>query len=115
MRGNHQVSGQLMDNGNSVDSRTILDNPQDGLRKKVFGEILSWMEEEGSSHIVGGKDNRLVSCVSQFPINNGGLMNYHNQNATHPLTNLTITHTEGIASHFYGQMVPPRVLRKPAA
>ena len=30
------------------------------------------------------------------------------QNATHPLFNLTITHTEGIMSHFYKQTVPKR-------
>jgi len=31
------------------------------------------------------------------------------QNATHPLFNLTITHTEGIMAHFYKQSVPKRV------
>ena len=28
------------------------------------------------------------------------------QNATHPLTNLTVTHAEAIMSHFYGQKIP---------
>ena len=30
------------------------------------------------------------------------------QNATHPLFNLTVTHTEGIMAHFYKQTVPRR-------
>jgi protein farnesyltransferase subunit beta len=60
----------------------------DALRKSVFTELLSWTEEEGVSKIVGGETNRL--------------------NATHPITNLTITHTEMIMSHFYKQNVPLR-------
>ncbi|KDR71537.1 hypothetical protein GALMADRAFT_74965 [Galerina marginata CBS 339.88] len=67
--------------------------PNDDLRKATFSDLLSWVEEEGSSHIVGGQANRL--------------------NATHPLTNLTITHTEAIAAHFYEQKVPQRT--RPAA
>ncbi|KAF8151351.1 terpenoid cyclases/protein prenyltransferase alpha-alpha toroid [Crassisporium funariophilum] len=60
----------------------------DGLRRQVYAEILSWTEEEGTSRIVGGQPNRL--------------------NATHPVTNLTITHTEAMAAHFYKQTVPSR-------
>jgi len=60
----------------------------DRLRKSVFTELLSWTEEEGGSKIVGSRANRL--------------------NATHPITNLTITHTETIMGHFYKQNVPPR-------
>ncbi|KAF9002448.1 terpenoid cyclases/protein prenyltransferase alpha-alpha toroid [Cyathus striatus] len=61
---------------------------EDNLRRRVFSSMLSWVEEEGASRILGGKGNRV--------------------NATHPVTNLTMTHTEGIMSHFYNQRVPPR-------
>ncbi|RDB18840.1 Protein farnesyltransferase subunit beta [Hypsizygus marmoreus] len=61
----------------------------DDIRKHVFADSLSWTEEEGGSLIVGGKDNRV--------------------NATHPVFNLTITHTEGLMSYFYKQTLPPRV------
>ncbi|KDQ53706.1 hypothetical protein JAAARDRAFT_39019 [Jaapia argillacea MUCL 33604] len=64
------------------------------IRKKVFAESLSWVEEEGAAKFVGGTNNRV--------------------NATHPIFNLTITHTEGIMSHFYKQTVPPRVVSKKA-
>ncbi|PPQ87240.1 hypothetical protein CVT25_004090 [Psilocybe cyanescens] len=66
----------------------------DELRKRSFNEILSWTEEEGASHIFGGPENRL--------------------NATHPVTNLTMTHTESMTAHFYGQVVPPRQRSAPA-
>lgn len=56
----------------------------DGLQKAVFTELLSWTEEEGVSKIVGGEANRL--------------------NATHPITNLTITHTETIMRHFTSRL-----------
>ncbi|PPQ69089.1 hypothetical protein CVT24_000133 [Panaeolus cyanescens] len=49
---------------------------------RAYSHLLSWMEEEGGSHIVGGNSNRL--------------------NATHPITNLTMTHTEGIVKWSYG-------------
>ncbi|TEB26162.1 farnesyltransferase subunit beta [Coprinellus micaceus] len=56
------------------------------LRRSSLASLLSWGEDPvraGSfSHIVGGKENRL--------------------NATHPITNLTITHTEGISKWAYG-------------
>ncbi|KAF6751941.1 terpenoid cyclases/protein prenyltransferase alpha-alpha toroid [Ephemerocybe angulata] len=56
------------------------------LRREGIAAILSWGEDpvraSSAAHIVGGKDNRL--------------------NATHPITNLTITHTEGIAKWAYG-------------
>jgi len=69
------------------------DSPLDDLRKRTFTSILSWTEEEGASRFVGGPANRL--------------------NATHPLVNLTMTHTEALASHFYRQKVPQRVLKTP--
>ncbi|KAF9481479.1 terpenoid cyclases/Protein prenyltransferase [Pholiota conissans] len=72
-----------------VDVWEASEEPNDNIRKDVFSELLSWTEEEGASHIVGGHENRL--------------------NATHPLSNLTITHTEGLAEYFYKQKVPVRV------
>ena len=40
----------------------------DGLRKAIFTELLSWTEEEGVSKIVGGDANRLVyNCFHSFP------------------------------------------------
>ncbi|KAH9474984.1 Protein farnesyltransferase subunit beta [Psilocybe cubensis] len=71
-----------------LDSWKSSDSTKDELRKRSFGSILSWIEEEGASHILGGTENRL--------------------NATHPLTNLTITHTEAITAHFYEQDVPAK-------
>ncbi|KZV63174.1 terpenoid cyclases/Protein prenyltransferase [Peniophora sp. CONT] len=67
------------------------------LSKIAFAEALCWSEEEGSSVIVGPASNRV--------------------NATHPIFNLTMTHTEGIMAHFYQQIVPKRVVpgAKPAA
>ncbi|KAF8493286.1 terpenoid cyclases/protein prenyltransferase alpha-alpha toroid [Russula emetica] len=61
---------------------------EDGVRTAVFAEALCWTEEGGGSHVVGSAANRV--------------------NATHPVFNLTITHTEGIMSHFYKQTVPKR-------
>ncbi|KAF9039073.1 terpenoid cyclases/protein prenyltransferase alpha-alpha toroid [Panaeolus papilionaceus] len=51
-------------------------------RLRAYSHLLCWMEEEGGSHIVGGTANRL--------------------NATHPITNLTMTHTESILKWSYG-------------
>ncbi|KAJ6617951.1 terpenoid cyclases/protein prenyltransferase alpha-alpha toroid [Mycena sp. CBHHK59/15] len=68
---------------------------EDERRKRVFTHALSYTEEEGTETIVGGPPNRV--------------------NATHPLFNLTITHTEAIMSHFYGQAVPPRIFKRAAA
>ncbi|KAJ7590765.1 terpenoid cyclases/protein prenyltransferase alpha-alpha toroid [Mycena floridula] len=62
------------------------DSSNDDIRKTIFSESLSWTEEEGASRYVGGEANRL--------------------NATHPLFNLTVTHTEAIMEHFYKQKIP---------
>ncbi|KAI0086016.1 terpenoid cyclases/protein prenyltransferase alpha-alpha toroid [Irpex rosettiformis] len=58
------------------------------LRHDAFVSSLSWVEEEGTAKYIGGEQNRL--------------------NATHPLSNLTVTHIEGIMAHFYGQSIPRR-------
>lgn len=58
------------------------------VRRKVFEDALAWTEEEGGSLVCGGTENRV--------------------NATHPLFNLTITHTEGLMAYFYGQSLPLR-------
>ncbi|KAA1469064.1 terpenoid cyclases/Protein prenyltransferase [Dentipellis sp. KUC8613] len=70
------------------------DTAEDKFRKTVFAEALCWTEEEGTSKVIGPASNRV--------------------NATHPLFNLTITHTEGIMGHFYGQVVPKHSIRVPA-
>ncbi|KAK7018634.1 protein farnesyltransferase subunit beta [Favolaschia claudopus] len=57
-------------------------------RKLAYLAALCYTEEEGTETIVGGTNNRV--------------------NATHPLFNLTVTHTEGMMAHFYGQEIPPR-------
>ncbi|KAF8129849.1 terpenoid cyclases/protein prenyltransferase alpha-alpha toroid [Boletus edulis] len=58
------------------------------LRRAAFADALAWSEEEGLSHVLGGSVNRV--------------------NATHPVFNLTTTHTEGIMSYFYKQTIPRR-------
>jgi len=64
----------------------------DGVRATAFAEALCWAEEDGGSLVVGSAENRV--------------------NATHPLFNLTITHTEGIMAHFYKQSVPKRAWKR---
>ncbi|KAH9956376.1 terpenoid cyclases/Protein prenyltransferase [Lactifluus volemus] len=61
---------------------------EDGMRATAFSESLCWTEESGGSRVLGSAANRV--------------------NATHPLFNLTMTHTEGIMAHFYKQNVPKR-------
>ncbi|KAI0804777.1 terpenoid cyclases/protein prenyltransferase alpha-alpha toroid [Irpex lacteus] len=58
------------------------------LRREAFVSALSWVEEEGTARYVGGAGNRV--------------------NATHPLTNLTVTHVENMMVYFYGQAGVPR-------
>ncbi|KAG5733406.1 Protein farnesyltransferase subunit beta [Termitomyces sp. T112] len=65
-----------------------------GIRQKIFEDALAWAQDEGGSIIVGGSQNRV--------------------NATHPLFNLTITHTEGLMGYFYGQTLSPHSSRKPS-
>jgi protein farnesyltransferase subunit beta len=64
--------------------------PLESLRKSAFVEALSWSEEEGTAKYVGGQVNQV--------------------NATHPLFNLTITHTEALMGYFYHQDVPARIV-----
>ncbi|KAF7291472.1 Protein farnesyltransferase subunit beta [Mycena kentingensis (nom. inval.)] len=64
------------------------DNNDDGLRRRVFAQSLCFMQEEGTEKLVGGSENRV--------------------NATHPIFNLTVTHTDGIMAHFYKQPIPER-------
>ncbi|KZS95144.1 terpenoid cyclases/Protein prenyltransferase [Sistotremastrum niveocremeum HHB9708] len=54
-------------------------------RKRIWMAASAWSEDEseGSVAYVGGSDNRV--------------------NASHPLFNLTITHSRGMLNHFYGQ------------
>ncbi|PCH39083.1 terpenoid cyclases/Protein prenyltransferase [Wolfiporia cocos MD-104 SS10] len=62
-------------------------------QKEVFANALCWLEDEGSDKYVGGNVNRL--------------------NATQPLFNLTVTHSEQMMAHFYGQTISPRTARNP--
>lgn len=55
-------------------------------RKETLLNSLSWTEDEGASKIVGGDVNRV--------------------NATHPVFNLTLTHSEGFMAYFYKQTLP---------
>ncbi|CCM05226.1 uncharacterized protein FIBRA_07436 [Fibroporia radiculosa] len=64
------------------------------LRRYTFTDALCWLEDEGADKYVGGSGNRV--------------------NATQPLFNLTVTHTELMMAHFYGQTLPPRVAQTPA-
>ncbi|KAJ7641342.1 terpenoid cyclases/protein prenyltransferase alpha-alpha toroid [Roridomyces roridus] len=67
---------------------------ENALRKRIFVEALSYTQEEGTETVVGGAVNRV--------------------NATHPIFNLTITHSDAMMAHFYGQVLPPRTLQRPA-
>ncbi|KAI0073085.1 terpenoid cyclases/Protein prenyltransferase [Panus rudis PR-1116 ss-1] len=66
----------------------VANDKLEAFRRENFAFALSWLEEEGESRFVGGEGNRL--------------------NATHPLFNLTVTHTENMMAHFYGRKVPSR-------
>ncbi|KAG2131102.1 terpenoid cyclases/protein prenyltransferase alpha-alpha toroid [Suillus cothurnatus] len=68
--------------------KTPLESTHEQLRQACFSHSLSWTEEEGTSRILGAQNNRM--------------------NATHPVFNLTMTHTEGIMAHFYKQTIPSR-------
>ncbi|KZT64521.1 terpenoid cyclases/Protein prenyltransferase [Daedalea quercina L-15889] len=61
----------------------------DNLRQESFLDALCWLEDEGADKFVGGSANRV--------------------NATQPLFNLTVTHTELIMAHFYQQRLPSRL------
>ncbi|KAJ6602477.1 terpenoid cyclases/Protein prenyltransferase [Mycena vulgaris] len=87
------------------------DGDKDELRKHIFTHALSYTEDEGTETIVGGAPNRVVCCATDCR----SIVYRVAQNATHPLFNLTITHTESIMAHFYGQTVPPRILKRAAA
>ncbi|KAF4596905.1 Protein farnesyltransferase subunit beta [Pleurotus pulmonarius] len=63
------------------------------IRKEILLRSLSWTEDESAAKIIGGDANRV--------------------NATHPVFNLTMTHSEAIVSYFYGQTVPPRARPSP--
>ncbi|KAG1880848.1 terpenoid cyclases/protein prenyltransferase alpha-alpha toroid [Suillus subluteus] len=68
--------------------KTPPESTHEQLRQACFSHSLSWTEEEGTSRILGAQNNRM--------------------NATHPVFNLTMTHTEGIMAHFYKQTIPSR-------
>ncbi|KAJ7186770.1 terpenoid cyclases/protein prenyltransferase alpha-alpha toroid [Mycena filopes] len=90
----HKVSPSPTRRKVLLDSWTGAESPTDEIRKRIFTDALCYTEEEGTEKIVGGAANRV--------------------NATHPVFNLTITHTEGIMGHFYKQTVPPRIFKSAA-
>ncbi|KAG9100007.1 CAAX farnesyltransferase (FTase) subunit beta [Ceratobasidium sp. UAMH 11750] len=53
------------------------------LRRITWARACAWQEDEGAHFYLGGQQNRV--------------------NATHPLFNLTISHSRGIMNHFYKQ------------
>lgn len=71
------------------------DDKLENLKREAFANALSWIEEEGTSTYVGGEKNRL--------------------NATHPLFDLTVTHSEAIMAYFYERSIPSRFVKKPQA
>ena len=85
---------------------------EEGVRATAFAECLCWVEEEGGSYVVGSAANRVVSRYFAYSMMMPLLRK--SQNATHPLFNLTMTHTEGIMAHFYKQTVPKRTPRPTA-
>lgn len=42
----------------------VTDDPLDAIKKSAFADSLSWIEDEGASRLIGGKENRLVSRYS---------------------------------------------------
>lgn len=81
---------------------------------RIFGEALSWQEEEDGTLCVGGDVNKVV-CVTSFSCRHclARVERELTQNATHPLFNLTMTHTQAIMSHFYKHTMPPRTRNRP--
>ncbi|KAI0324706.1 terpenoid cyclases/Protein prenyltransferase [Cubamyces sp. BRFM 1775] len=67
----------------------------DALRRETCAHVLSWTEEEGTALYVGGSANRV--------------------NATHPVFNLTVTHSDAMMAYFYGQTLPSRLPSRPKA
>ncbi|KAF8649327.1 hypothetical protein AX16_005882 [Volvariella volvacea WC 439] len=65
----------------------------DVLRQLAFASALCWREEERGTKVAGGDANLL--------------------NATHPVFNITITHTQGIMAHFYQQGLLPKNFSPP--
>ncbi|KAF9048253.1 terpenoid cyclases/Protein prenyltransferase [Hymenopellis radicata] len=65
------------------------ENEDEALRKRVYLDAMCWQQDETGSSFIGGIRSNEV-------------------NASHPLFNLTITHTQAVMGHFYGQNVPRR-------
>ena len=108
------------------------------MRKRTFAHVMSWVEEEGTATYVGGAANRVVSspaCVlvrlraSSRPLRHGRKRRLltdlsipysssfrlaMTQNATHPLFNLTMTHSDAMLAYFYGQSPPSRYQQQPS-
>ncbi|KAH7333873.1 terpenoid cyclases/Protein prenyltransferase [Rhizoctonia solani] len=64
-------------------SEGVIQGSDEQTRKATWARICAWQEDEGAHFYLGGEQNRV--------------------NATHPLFNLTISHTRAIANYFYQQ------------
>jgi protein farnesyltransferase subunit beta len=78
----------------------------DALRKEVYLDALSWTTDTAREDVRGGAHNRLVRL--SLSVAGARMLTGGDQNATHPVFDLAMTHVEGIMGHFYGQTVPPR-------
>ncbi|CAE6365837.1 unnamed protein product [Rhizoctonia solani] len=64
-------------------SSGVIQGSEEKIRKITWARICAWQEDEGAHFYLGGEGNRV--------------------NATHPLFNLTISHTRAMMNYFYQQ------------
>lgn len=88
LSGSWRVDGAKEKDVNQVDRDSDSDVRLYSFKKDIFSSALCWLEDEGADIYVGGSGNRV--------------------NATQPLFNLTVTHTELMMAYFYGQTLPQR-------
>ncbi|KAJ1303977.1 hypothetical protein OPQ81_008387 [Rhizoctonia solani] len=72
---------KLLDSWKS--SEGIIQGSNGQIRKATWARICAWQEDEGAHFYLGGEQNRV--------------------NATHPLFNLTVSHTRAMMNYFYQQ------------
>ncbi|CAE6486127.1 unnamed protein product, partial [Rhizoctonia solani] len=88
---------KLLDSWKS--SEGVIQGSNEQIRKATWAGICSWQEDEGAHFYLGGEQNRVEDEGAHFYL--GGEQN--RVNATHPLFNLTMSHTRAIANYFYQQ------------
>ncbi|KAF8734549.1 Terpenoid cyclases Protein prenyltransferase, partial [Rhizoctonia solani] len=69
-------------------SSGVIQGSEEKIRKITWARICAWQEDEGAHFYLGGEGNRVQIGL---------------QNATHPLFNLTISHTRAMMNYFYQQ------------